>query len=40
MSVISVNEKINLSKDSIYRLFFYFFIPNLCAMLALSTDAR
>ncbi|WP_295698320.1 MATE family efflux transporter [uncultured Helicobacter sp.] len=37
MSVISVNEKINLSKDSIYRLFFYFFIPNLCAMLALST---
>lgn len=32
-----VNDKVNMSKDSIYKLFFYFFIPNLCAMLALST---
>nr|QGT50025.1 membrane protein [uncultured Helicobacter sp.] len=30
-------QKVDLGKDSIYRLFFYFFIPNLCAMLALST---
>ena len=36
MSVPST-QKVNLGKDSIYRLFFYFFIPNLCAMLALST---
>ena len=33
----SATDKINLSKDSIYKLFFYFFVPNLCAMLALST---
>lgn len=30
-------DKVNMHTDSIYRLFFYFFIPNLCAMLALST---
>lgn len=31
------DRKVDLSKDSLYRLFFYFFVPNLCAMLALST---
>ncbi|WP_394985664.1 MATE family efflux transporter [uncultured Helicobacter sp.] len=30
-------KNVNMGKDSIYRLFFYFFIPNLCAMIALST---
>ena len=30
-------DKVNMRTDSIYKLFFYFFIPNLCAMLALST---
>ncbi|MGI0406977.1 MATE family efflux transporter [Helicobacter himalayensis] len=30
-------KNIDISKDSLTRLFFYFFIPNLCAMLALST---
>ena len=33
----STNEKVDMRNDSIYKLFFYFFIPNLCAMLALST---
>ncbi|WP_334083463.1 MATE family efflux transporter, partial [Helicobacter typhlonius] len=37
MSAVSVNDKVDMRKDSIYKLFFYFFIPNLCAMLALST---
>ncbi|RDU60533.1 MATE family efflux transporter [Helicobacter marmotae] len=37
MSVAADNEKVNLHTDSLPRLFFYFFIPNLCAMLALST---
>lgn len=31
------SDRINLQKDSLFKLFFYFFIPNLCAMLALST---
>lgn len=30
-------KNINMGTDSLYRLFFYFFIPNLCAMIALST---
>lgn len=37
MSAINVNDKVDMRKDSIYKLFFYFFVPNLCAMLALST---
>lgn len=37
MEVSTNTEKVNLGRDSIYKLFFYFFIPNLCAMLALST---
>ena len=36
MSAVA-NSKIDMKNNSIYRLFFYFFIPNLCAMLALST---
>ena len=27
----------DLKKDSIIKLFFYYFVPTLCAMLALST---
>lgn len=27
----------DLKKDSIIKLFFYYFVPALCAMLALST---
>ena len=30
-------KNINMGTDSLYRLFFYFFVPNLCAMIALST---
>lgn len=30
-------KNIDMGADSLYRLFFYFFIPNLCAMIALST---
>lgn len=37
MSAASINDKVDMRKDSIYKLFFYFFIPNLCAMLAFST---
>lgn len=36
MSALSA-DKVDMKRDSIYRLFFYFFIPNACAMLALST---
>lgn len=32
-----MKKSIDIGKDSLIRLFFYFFIPNLCAMLALST---
>lgn len=34
---MSAEDKVNMRKDSLSKLFFYFFIPNLCAMLALST---
>lgn len=32
-----MRKNVDMGKDSLYRLFFYFFIPNLCAMIALST---
>ncbi|RAX56871.1 hypothetical protein CCZ01_07980 [Helicobacter monodelphidis] len=33
-----IDSKINLEKDSIPKLFFTYFIPSVCAMLALSTN--
>lgn len=39
MNGLTKKDSVNLSKDNIYKLFFYFFIPNLCAMLTLSTDS-
>lgn len=32
-----MKKSVDIGRDSLVRLFFYFFIPNLCAMLALST---
>lgn len=37
MAAAATTSKVDMRKSSISRLFFHFFIPNLCAMLALST---